>query len=517
MENSMRRFCAIWSILLAVLTACNSYFRESQKMEDALEQAKAVYGDGNLEIEVDTVLFIPGLSEAPAYFAGKREYGKAALAALLNGYTEKDFDKEAAMLSFKEAEHYGELAKDSLTMARAEYWMGRLLHNEGRKEEALSVFNVSINYVGNCFIERAAVENGLAVSYMMFHQFDSAGMFLQKSLHDAQNGGSEKMERKALNNLAVLYQLLGDYNKSIDCLRKVLKQDHLDGEESVKVYLTFGNTFMTMKELDSAALYYRRMEDIVSNGQIKCETRVSAYDALLKYAKKQGDDSLAIQYYEKHESALFEVLSRRQEQAVYRIQKQYDYEALQNDMNQKMARNQRIVAIVVVFLLSVLTWILFRSAQASKREARANANLFHFMQQNKALVESNMAQEEKTVHVEQQLSDRLFARLYAMQKLDYCLKTPMDKIALKDLEREVFGTGDHWDAIKEVLVNLYPGLWESLKLKYPEMDEMELRVCMLSRLKLSRLGEATLLGISTSVLDKLRAKVRKTMEQDSNP
>ena len=92
----------------------------------------------------------------------------------------------------------------------------------------------------------------------------------------------------------------------------------------------------------------------------------------------------------------------------------------------------------------------------------------------------------------------------------------MDKIALKDLEREVFGTGDHWDAIKEVLVNLYPGLWESLKLKYPEMDEMELRVCMLSRLKLSRLGEATLLGISTSVLDKLRTKVRKTMEQDNN-
>ena len=93
---------------------------------------------------------------------------------------------------------HGGLAKDSLTMARAEYSMGRLLHNEGRKEEALSVFNVSINYVGNCFLERAAGENGLAVSYMMFHQFDSAGMLLQKSLHDAQNGGSEKMERKAL-------------------------------------------------------------------------------------------------------------------------------------------------------------------------------------------------------------------------------------------------------------------------------------------------------------------------------
>lgn len=97
------------------------------------------------------------------------------------------------------------------------------------------------------------------------------------------------------------------------------------------------------------------------------------------------------------------------------------------------------------------------------------------------------------------------------------MKTPVDKGALKDLEREVFGAGDHWNAIKNIMGELYPGLCESLKLKYPEMDEMELRVCMLSRLKLSRQGEATLLGISTSVLDKLRTRVRKTMEQDKNP
>ncbi len=123
---NMRRFLTIgFFLLLAMLTACNS--RESQEMEQALEQAKAVYGNGNLEIEVDTVLFIPGLSEAPDYFAGKRQYEKAALAALLNGYTEKDFDREAAMVSFKEAEHYGKLAQDSLTMARAEYWMGKYM------------------------------------------------------------------------------------------------------------------------------------------------------------------------------------------------------------------------------------------------------------------------------------------------------------------------------------------------------------------------------------------------------
>lgn len=202
-------------------------------------------------------------------------------------------------------------------------------------------------------------------------------------------------------------------------------------------------------------------------------------------------------------------MNTRQKQAVYRIQKQYDYEILRNAMSRKLARNRLVIAIVIGLLLLVLVLYLFRSAQASRKEARANANLFHFMQQNKALVESNMAQEQKTVDMEQRLSDLL----YAMQQLDYCLKTPKDKGALKDLEREVFGKGDHWDAVKQTLEELYPGLWESLRLKYPEMDELELRVCMLSRLKLSRQGEAALLGISTSVLDKIRTKVKKTIEE----
>ena len=161
-----------------------------------------------------------------------------------------------------------------------------------------------------------------------------------------------------------------------------------------------------------------------------------------------------------------------------------------------------------------VAFFLFHSVKRSKREAKANANLFHFMQQNKTLVENNMAQEQKAKDAAQQLSDMLNARLIAMQKLDYCLKTPKDKIALKDLEKQVFGDGDHWEAVKEVLDALYPGLWETIGLKYPDMDEMERRVCFLSRLKLSRLGEATLLGISTSVLDKLRTKVRKMVEQE---
>ena len=504
----------IWILLIAaMLAACSPYPRESERMAEAMRQAEAVYGDGSLLIETDTALFVPGLAEASQYYAGKRQYGKAALAALYNGYTERDFDKEAAMVSFKEAERYGELAGDSLTMARAEYWMGRFLYEEGRKEEALSMLEFSGTHIGNRCSESAFVENGLAATYMLMGQYDSAEYHLQNSFKVAQEELCDQLIWKNLNNLSVLYRIQGEYDKSLECQKKLMRQVGLDSIKTFFVFLNCGNTFMTMNEMDSAAYYYQSLESVLQTAEMMQVTKVSAYGSLLEFAQKQGNDSLILRYYEQHESALYDLMSQRQEQAVYRIQKQYDYETLQNTMNKTIARNQRIFAIVVVVLLCVLSLFLYRSAQASKKEALANANLFHFMQQNKALVESNMAQEQRTVDTEQRLSDLLFAKVYAMQQFDYCLKTPKDKGALKDLEREVFGTGDHWEAVRRILAELYPGLWESLRLKYPEMDELELRVCMLSRLKLSRQGEAALLGISTSVLDKIRTKVKKTIEE----
>ena len=73
----------LW-LSVALLAACSPFPCESERMAEAMAQAEAVYGDGNLLVETDTVLFIPGLAEASGYYARKNQYGKAALAALYN-------------------------------------------------------------------------------------------------------------------------------------------------------------------------------------------------------------------------------------------------------------------------------------------------------------------------------------------------------------------------------------------------------------------------------------------------
>ena len=107
-------------------------FSERERMDMAMLQGEVLFGDHGQEISpvMDDDFFddrgnlytSPELERAAAYYAGKKQYAKAAHAALYSGFVQQHYDeKEAAMRSFKEAEQYGMMAGDSLTMARAEY------------------------------------------------------------------------------------------------------------------------------------------------------------------------------------------------------------------------------------------------------------------------------------------------------------------------------------------------------------------------------------------------------------
>ena len=500
------------------------YFNEKQRMDMALLQGEALFGDRGQEIPplMDDEFFddkpflstSPELERAADYYAHKKQYAKAALAALYSGFIQQHYnEKQAAMQSFKDAERYGEMVKDSLTVARAEYWMGKMLYDDGMAREAIVVFNKSCNRFGNHYVEQAKVLNNMACCYLLCGQYDSTEVYLDQALAFADKENSKKLKHKILNNYAVLYRLKGDFELAFNNLRESAGLSEFDETEMFMFYLNMGKTCIAAGETDSASVYFQHLEVVLPEANVKNESKVSAYGALSLFAKRIGNDSLALQYREKHEQLLYDVMQKRQEQSVYRIQQQYDYESLQNTLNQKLARTQRVIAVGIVLLLSVVALFLYHLAKRNKKEAEINANLFHFMQQNKALIESNKAHEKEIVETEQQVSEMLSERFRVMQKLNFSMNNPKNMIALKELGREVFGEREQWDAVKEVLTTLYPGLWETIELKYPEMNEMERRVYILSRFKLSRMEEASLIGVSTSVLDKLRTKVRKTIEQ----
>jgi len=117
------------------------YLPEAQRMEMALLQGRAIYGDdrdatdptlpnGNIQLDkvLNHIYLSPDLDRAPAYFAKKGQPKEAALAALYKGYElQSVYADSLALQSFGEAVRHGLRANDSLTVARACFQEGRLL------------------------------------------------------------------------------------------------------------------------------------------------------------------------------------------------------------------------------------------------------------------------------------------------------------------------------------------------------------------------------------------------------
>lgn len=507
------------------------YFSERQRMGMALLQGEALFRDAPLDDDSfeDTAYRIatsPELEHAADHYAKKKQYAKAAKAALYSGYVQQHYnEKEAAMHSFKDAEQYGLLSNDSLTVARAEYRMGKMLYYEGRKQEALNALNLASDYVGRQSNSLALIENSIATVYVLLGQTDSAELFFQRSLAYLGDDNRSKLKHKVLINYAVLYRLQGKYKQSINCLKQMTEADLTDQEKAM-LYLNLGKAYNALGMMDSVASNYQCLESILDITNVKEETKVSAYEALFRFAEFQGRDSLALNYYEKHKYALYDVMNQHQEQSLFRIQKQYDYETMQNAMSQKLMRRHRIIIILGAFaMLGLIAFALsrIRLARMRKQEAEAKTNLFHFMQQNKELLERQsekeiayreLASENDTYKKAYQdyaerYSDAKTKELETIIKLAVYVNSKGEKAFLDTLKRTIFNAKTPWDAAIMAFDALYPNVRENIDMQHPELTEMERKDFILSFIKVSRDEEAALLDTTIHTVDKLRNSVRK--------
>ena len=532
-------------------------FSERERMDMALLQAEALFGDHGQEISpvMDDDFFdehanlstSPELERATAYYAGKKQYAKAAHAALYSGFVQQHYDeKEYAMHSFKEAEKYGKLIKDSLTIALAQYNMGMMLYDDYTEREALSLFKSSDGFFGCHYAERALAQNMEAVSFFLLKQLDSAEMCLEKSLDFSKRSQSKTSKQKALNNYAVYYRLQGNYNQAINCLKQIADEPNLTDTEEILLYLNLGKSFVASGAIDSAAVYYQHIENILSVADVKDDTKVSAYGALAQFAENQGETALALQYTKAQRIVMSKIISNIEKRSFFRIQQQYDYESLQNEMNRKLIRRQHIITlfcILTIIGLAALAFSQIRLAKTRKQEAETKANLFHFMQQNRELAQRSKEQEQTQLFLTQKhkeseqayedllkekqkleetaaeygerLSLELKKEQSIMLRLHLFLQNQGDDELLKKLEKTVFGKQTHLDAMLENVDRLYPQLRKIVKQENLGLDENEQLDVIMSYFNISRQDEALLLDKTTDMVDKIRNRSRKKIQSAS--
>ena len=381
------------------------------------------------------------------------------------------------MRSFKEAEQYGKLAIDSLTVAQAQFKMGKMLLDTGMKQEALAMLQTAHSNFGNRFVDKALTQNILSVCYLLQGDFDNAETYLHQSLLDMEISQSEvnKLNRKIWNNYAVLYRIQGKHDQAIDCLYRMMEDSGLDENEIFMSSLNLGNVFFDIKEMDSAAKYYQHIEDIMPTVNLKKETIASAYSALSRFAEKQNDAVLALQYREKHEKILYDLMLQQQEQTIYRI--------------------LLLITTILILLLQ------YRHKQLLKSEEEMKQQLDDLKQ--------DLLQTVKISVLDHEISSRL--RLI-LKVHDKTLQGNDPKKEWQSLVWQIMnGKEDPFEAARSVLETAYPKLYSTIKESYPNLTETETKICLLSCSDLSNAEIAELLGLSTNTINQNRSNLRKKL------
>ena len=509
-----------------------TYLSDDERMEMALLQGEALFGSLDAEgidlltsegDTMDRMVMVPELKRAADFFADKKQYGKAAHAALYNGYANNvHHDKTAAMQAFKEAEHYGKLADDTLTMVWAEYQIGRLWFKQGMDEEAIRILEATLQGFDKDSAAIALVQNMIAICYLLQHDYEKSELFFQQGLSNAKKAHSHGILIKLLNNYATLYRLKGEYDHSIHCLKTISDGRDLDDATLLMNYLNLGMTYSAMGEMDSALSHFQLVESLIDSANIKKETHVAAHLALSRFAEANGDLSSALRHRKQYDKCLDEVWQDYEQNSIYLIQRKYDYDAVKNDMNKKIIQSQGVITILTIIAALVLAAFAvakIRLADIRKNEAEAKAELMRFMRQYENLAIQNEEHNKMRLDLEQKYKEAVEAagrkERHIMQKLAVYLGNKGDASSLQALSYSVWGGQGFWEATWSLFDRQFPQLRQKLKSPPFELTEKEAKTLILLYLDASREDTASLLGTSVAMVDKMRNNARKKMARNA--
>jgi hypothetical protein len=447
-----------------------------------------------------------------------RDARQVARDALENARIQLDLGNKAEALQFfKDAEHYGLLANDTLTVAHARFNIAANLGYYGDKEEVVSLLKAAAEGFGDDYVNRADALRELGDFYQFHRAYDTAEMYLNQALAYAEKSGSVETKSNVFSAFYAMYFNAGKREKSADYLRQFMQvrlPNMMDDNLWMFYYHGMSNIFYELGDLDSTAYYYGKLEELVNKVESKDDTWIY-YGDLASFAEERGDFEMAYKYINQFETGNVHAEIERRENNLALVGHQYDSALMQNELNERIIRKQRIIILISGLAALVLAALLVsqvRLARKRKQEAKINAELFHFKQQNKALAQKDAEHEQIQQDYADRLSDALMKEQRIMLLLDNYLNSNKKANLLNELEASVYGNKDHWEAMLEVIDQLYPDLMATLQQKYPDLDEDEKKSYILSYFKLSRQEEADYLRTTVNMVDKLRGRRRKKMD-----
>lgn len=523
-------------LLLFLLCFCS---KQKQQDESALNKAESIieqYPDSSLHL-LNTVLFPEDLNRSmfnkynllllqardkndrnitsdtvifsvKDYYVRGKDFANAALAAFYCGrvrHEQKDMDR--AVAAYQEAE---KLADKTSNYNLKGLILGNsgILHSEYFSYEkaielnrsAVEMYDKAKNYrnktsaltlIGDCF-----ALNG---------KIDSSCYYYNESLKLADSCQFIDLQIDIKNSMAVACREQGFYGEAKKLFCEALAFQN-DSTEQARILLNIAQTYVYEDNTDSLDFYLNRALALQTDdpGLMRIAYRLKS-----KVAEKHNNYRDALKYYKEFYRSTTKRFNSEKNNKLLELQRKYDFEKLRNSKKEMELKHQRAVIMLLLSLLAtgVIVFFYYRKSAENKRFLLETEQKIASLQK----MADGFSREKHDFH-------HILLEQFGILRKTALIKTVLSENEqasgqklLKKFNEIVYGRDTlDWDKLYKAMNNLRNGLYGKIRATYPQLSEMEFRICCLScETDFSDKEIMIVLGTTLHMVRRIRSDLRK--------
>ena len=476
------------------------FLKKDRYMEYLVTRVQAKYKNYD-NIKEDTNIFI-----TKTYFDKTRKNSQMNMYAHLYSacvYDERG-EYENAMRDYKTAFSLAEKMQDSLYMWRISQNIGGLFYNQLYFDEALKIYKSSITWINNND-DKALCYADIVRIYHLLGMPDSVSYYIGKAIDMAEQANDKMI-------LSSIYQNAHVYcrkNNEPELAKKYLKMAYeinTDASEEIRFQLNFLNMYIEDENIDSARGYVNMLKNVYNDIDNK-NLKTTVCKSIARYYDKIDMCDSVMYFMDKVvwfcQGSYIDNIA----QNIYEIQEKYDYELQRNIYQTKL--NKRLILIVCILIVLLLVSIisLIRITKLNRREQVLTKEVEGL---------SNVKNDyDKFKHeIKESFDNSLKARFDVIRKVNTFERNNKTNKNVKEIKEYAYGSKykTAFEASVDVIESSYNNISAFIKETYPELNETEYKVCMLSLAPISVNYISCILGFTTDTVGKARSNVRRKLE-----
>lgn len=410
------------------------------------------------------------------------------------------------------------------------------LNNIGATHLQIGHDDVALQYFYQSFLLRKELKdkfgmvdnlNNIAFTYQHQGKLSLALKIYRRALSLSKEVGDPAGTATNLNNIGIVFSDLDLHHESLPYFHQSLdiNQQLKDRFEVARVLMNIGAAHLYLGDLDSAMIYTKAGKD--SAEQINNPELIKqGAEVLNKIYLKLSERTQSAQYislaHDNLELSMImgdTLLNREKYRQAKEIEIQYEVEKkeaaiedLQNQRAKDKSKRTRLSIVSVSLLVVLVLLILILRARYKRKKVEhelVKANL-EKSKQELEFKEKQLTTKTLNLIQKNKIMEELKDKLKSIDKLD----DAGNESKLKDLMGQInysLHLDQDWEDFKLHFEQINTNFFPSLKAKFPDLTEGQLRLCALIRLKLNIKEAASVLNLSPNSVRIARVRLRKKL------